>query len=85
LDDIGLTSAAGGVARLTVGASLLTAIEASTHVRCSASRLEGAATLRLENCDGAAMAADDAIVAAAAGAGIKVQAEPSAISISFPR
>jgi hypothetical protein len=85
LDDVGLTSATGSVARLTVGSSMLAAIEASTHVRCTATRVDGASTLRVENCDGAAVVADDAIVAAAAGAGIKVQAEPSAISISFPR
>ena len=85
LDSIGLTSASGRVARLSIGASLLAAIESSAHVRCTSTREGASSTLRIESCDGAPLAADDAIVNAAAGAGIKVQAEPSAISISFPR
>jgi hypothetical protein len=85
LEGIGLTSANGSVTRLAIGATLLAAIESSKHVRCSSIRSDGAATLRIDSCDGASLAADDALVSAAAGAGIKVQAEPSAITISFPR
>lgn len=85
LETIGLTPANGSVARLAIGATLLAAIEASTQVRCLSASTEGAATLRIESCDDAPLTANDTIVAAAAGAGIKVQAESSVISISFPR
>jgi signal transduction histidine kinase len=85
LELIGLTSAAGNVVRLSIGATLLAAIEASAHVRCTATRADASATLRIESCDRAPLAIEDVIVSAAAGAGIKIQAEPSAISISFPR
>lgn len=85
LDSMGVTPAPGSVARLAIGAALLGAIESSTHVKCTSTRGEGTSTLRIESCDGATLATDDAIVGVAAGAGIKVQAEPSAISISFPR
>jgi hypothetical protein len=85
LETIGLTSANGSVVRLSIGATLLAAIEASTHVRCTATRADASSTLRIESCDSTPLAADDVIVNIAAAAGIKMLAEPSAISISFPR
>jgi len=85
LEVVGLTPANGSVVRLSIGATLLAAIEASAHVRCTATRAEASSTLRIESGDSALLAADDVIVNIAAAAGIKMQAEPSAISISFPR
>jgi hypothetical protein len=60
---------------------MLAAIESSSKVVCSAP----ARRLRIAADDGVAIAPlEDRIVAAITAAGIEIQAEPSAISISFP-
>jgi hypothetical protein len=83
LEELGVTSAEGNGARLAVAACVLSAIDASMHVACAAA---ADMTLRIASCDGAPLTLPDAaIVDAVAGLGIRIQAEPSAISISFPR
>jgi hypothetical protein len=83
LEELGVTSAEGNGARLAIAACVLSAIDASAHVECSAS---ADTTLRIASCDGASPALPDAaIVDAVAESGIHIRAEPSAISISFPR
>lgn len=84
-DDLGVTTADPNAVRAAIGRCLLDATGASSRVRCEP--IGGAAqpTIRIESCDGATIPCDAAVVAAAADSGIRVQAEPSAISISFPR
>jgi hypothetical protein len=83
LEELGVTSAEGNSARLAVAACVLSAIDASMHVACGAA---SDMTLRIASCDGAPAALPDAaIVEAVAALGIRIQAEPSAISIHFPR
>jgi signal transduction histidine kinase len=83
-DALGPTSADGAATRLVIGASLLAALEASTRVVCRATDGDSPA-LRVESCDGASFTLQAEVVAAATDAGIGVEAEPSALSISFPR
>lgn len=82
LEAIGATSADGSAVRLAIGAAMLAAIESSADARCS----ERGRALRIDMHDGsrAQLLAGD-VVAAAREAGIEIQAERSAISISFPR
>lgn len=82
-DELGVTSAQGNAARLAIGASLLAGIESSAHVEC---RALPNATLRIGSCDGAALRPPSAaVIDAVADAGIRIEAESSAISIRFPR
>jgi hypothetical protein len=85
LDELGATSADPSAVRAIVGRCLLDATGASSQVRCEP--IAGAAwpTLRIESCDGTPIPYDDEVVGVAADSGIRVQAEASAISISFPR
>ncbi len=83
LADLGTTSADGNAVRLAVGGCLIAAVESSTHTRCCAEGKEGG--IRIESCDGAALATQRGLVDAVASAGIRIQAEPSAIIIHFPR
>jgi hypothetical protein len=83
-DHLGTTTAGGNAARLALGAALLAALDGTTHARCVPGGGESAPAVRVESCDGRAMAIDAAIVAAAAETGIRVQAEPSVIVIGFP-
>jgi len=85
VDALGVTSAPGNAARMTIAAGLLAAIDASTHVACRAVIDKQQLLLRIECRDGATVALDQDTLAAASESGIRVQAEPSAISISFPR
>jgi hypothetical protein len=89
LDDslgfLGPTSGPASVVRLAVAASLLSALDASAHVVCRAHNADGEPTLVIECRDGAAVSLVDAVANAATDAGIRMTAEPSAISISFPR
>jgi signal transduction histidine kinase len=86
-DDLGRTSASGNAARFAIGRCLLAAVDASQDVRCTPIPPEdgGDPVVRIESSDGAVLAVDDDVIAAAAGAGIRIQAESSVISISFPR
>ena len=85
IDDIGATSAIGNVARLTLAASLLAALEASSRVVCDANADGAAPLVRIECHDGATPALDADVIAVAAEQGIGLTSEASAISISFPR
>lgn len=81
-EGLGVTSADGNAARLAIGASFLTAIESSSHVEA---RPGANATLRIVSCDGVVLASPPRLVIdALADAGIRIAAEASAISISFP-
>lgn len=84
VDALGSTTADGAATRLLIGASLLAALDASTRVLCRATE-DRRPALRVESCDGATFALPAEVLAAAADAGIGVSAEPSAVSISFPR
>ncbi|HXD48715.1 MAG TPA: hypothetical protein VN600_08075 [Gemmatimonadaceae bacterium] len=84
VDALGLTTADGAATRLLIGASLLAALDASTRVLCRATD-DGGSAFRVESCDGARFALPAEVLAAASDAGIGVSAEPSALSISFPR
>jgi hypothetical protein len=82
-DELGVTSAEGNAARLAIGACLVSAIDSASHVVCGPG---DEATMRIARGDGAPLAPPDpAIVDAVADAGIRIQAEPSAILIRFPR
>lgn len=85
IDDIGATSAIGNAARLTLAASLLAALDASSRVVCTANADGAAPLVRIECHDGATLALDADVVAVAAEQGIGFTSESSAISISFPR
>jgi len=84
VDALGSTAADGAAARLLIGASLLAALDASTRVVCRATD-DSRPAFRVESCDGAQFALPAEVLAAASDAGIGVSAEPSAVSISFPR
>jgi signal transduction histidine kinase len=84
VDALGSTTADGAAARLLIGASMLAALDASTRVVCRATD-DGRSSLRFESCDGARFALPAEVLAAASDAGIGVSAEPSVVSISFPR
>lgn len=84
VDALGMTTADGAATRLLIGASLLAALDASTRVVCRATDDDRPA-FRVESCDGARFALPAEVLAAASDAGIGVSAEPSALSISFPR
>jgi len=90
-DDLGATSADPNAVRATIGRCLLSATDSSSRVRCEPIPNEAHPTIRIESCDGVAIACDEEVVAVAAESGIRVQAEgvgsvgSSAISISFPR
>ena len=85
IDDIGATSAIGNATRLTLAASLLAALEASSRVVCTVNAGGAAPVVRIECHDGATLALDADVIAVAAEQGIGLTAESSAISISFPR
>jgi signal transduction histidine kinase len=82
-DSLAETSANANAVRYVVGECLMSAIDSSMHVRCGPGA--NASTVRIESCDGSTFSLDDAVVSTGADAGIQIQAEPSAISISFPR
>ena len=84
-DDLGATSADANAVRAAIGRCLLAATDASSRVRCEPVADEAQPTIRIESCDGAAVSWDDETIAVAAELGIRIQAEQSAISISFPR
>lgn len=84
-DDLGVTSAAPSAVRTTIGRCLLAATDAAAHVRCEPIFGGNEPTIRIESCDGVALSCDDVVHTVAQQAGIRVQAEASAISISFPR
>lgn len=83
-EDLGFTSANGNAVRLAVGASMLAAIDASTHVRCAVANVDGRPALHIEGESGMTLAVDAHTVDAARDAGIRIQAALAAISISFP-
>ncbi len=85
LEDLGKTSAAGSAVRFAIGRCLLAAVDASHDARCSPDLASDGAVVRIESLDGATLSVDDDVVAAAASAGIRIQAVSSVISISFPR
>jgi signal transduction histidine kinase len=85
IDDVGATSAIGNAVRLTLAASLLAALEASSRVVCTGNADGAALMVRIECHDGATPGVDADVVAVAAEQGIGLTLESSAISISFPR
>ena len=84
-DELGVTSATGSAVRLAICECLLSAVEASTNVHCMSVADSRGPAIRIESEDGSAMAVEAGLVAAAGDAGITIQAEGSAVSISFPR
>lgn len=81
-DELGVTTGLGSAVRLAIGAAMLAACDAASDVQCSGV----GGTLRVESRSGDAIAPlDPDIVRAARDSGIEMRAEPSAISISFPR
>ncbi len=87
LNELGVTSARPDAVRLAIGGCLLAAIEQSTAVRCTAraTAAVSAPSMRIDGSDGDALVVDAELVAAAAGAGVQIVAEASALFISFPR
>jgi signal transduction histidine kinase len=85
LNALGVTSAAGSAVRLVICECMLAALEASTNVHCKAVADSETPVIRIESEDGSAMAVESGLVGAARDAGITVQADRSAVSISFPR
>jgi len=84
-DDMGVTTADGNAVRIALGGAIVDALDASTHVICRTDGASDAPVVRLESCDGSMLAVRDEIVDAAASAGIRLHAEASGISITFPR
>jgi hypothetical protein len=89
-DELGATSASANVVRTAIGSCLLVATDASSRVRCEPLAGDAQPAIRIESCDGAAIPWNEDVIAVAAEAGIRIQAERSgrdgsAISISFPR
>lgn len=91
LDLLGATPASGTMVRLAVGAALLAALDGAAHVRCIADGKGDARPLRIQRGNGdnghaaEAVAVDDTVLALIASEGIHIEAEPSAMVISFPR
>ena len=85
LSALGATSAPVSAVRLAICESLFAAVEANTNVHCTAIADPRTPVIRIESTDGNAMTVESEIVIAAAEAGIAIRAEPSAVSISFPR
>jgi signal transduction histidine kinase len=84
-DDLEVTSAPASAVRLVIGRCVLAAIDASDHVRCTPVLDASGPMVRVEGCTGSVLAIDAGVLEAAAGVDIRIQAESSAISISFPR
>lgn len=85
IDGLGVTSASSNATRLAIAAVLLAATEISTHVACRVVTGDREPVLRIECRDGAAVTLDRDVAPVMADIGIRMQAERSAISISFPR
>ncbi|MEO6878119.1 MAG: hypothetical protein ABI205_06525 [Gemmatimonadaceae bacterium] len=87
LHELGVTSAKANAVRLAIGGCLLAAIEQSMTVRCTAGSTAtvSESSIRIDGSDGDALVVDAELVAAAAGAGVQIVAEASALFISFPR
>jgi len=85
-EDLGFSSANGAAVRLAVAESMLAAIDASTHVRCTVVHFEGRSALQIAGDDGVTLQVDSNTVAVVRDAGIRIRAgaESTAISISFP-
>jgi signal transduction histidine kinase len=82
LETVGTTSADGSASRLAIGATLLAAVESSQSVVCRATDDR----LQITSADGTAVATvSDDVLTALKDVGIEIQAERSAISITFPR
>jgi signal transduction histidine kinase len=84
-DALGVTSATGSAVRLAICECMLAAVEASSNIHCTAVAESPMPTIRIESEDGSAVAVESGLVGAAGDAGITIQAERSAVSISFPR
>ena len=82
---LGVTSAAGSAVRLAICESMLAAVDASAEVHCTAFAERASATIRVEAGEGNTLVIDEGLVVAVKEAGIHIQVERSAISISFPR
>ena len=68
-----------------IGSCLLAATDVSTRVRCEAIAGHDEPVIRIENGDGVPSPPPSDLIAAVAGSGIRIEAEPSAVSISCPR
>jgi hypothetical protein len=80
LEELGTTQAPASAVRLAIAVSLLAAVDASESVTCRAAGHR----LVIECGDAAAPAVGDDVIGALKDAEIEIQAERSAISISFP-
>lgn len=85
VDELGTTSARGNAVRSVIGACLLSATDVSGRVRCEPIEGRTEPTIRIESCDGAILSCDDDVMAVATRSGVRIEAEPYAIFISFPR
>src|SRR5262249_26412687 len=83
-DALAATSARGSAVRLAIGTGLLAAVDSSTSVCCRPMLGLAGPGIRIESRDHAAIAVDPAVMDALTGdTGIRIDAEPKAISISF--
>lgn len=82
LEAIAQTSCDASAARLAIGAVLLAATESAANVVCHA---HGTALVVAREGEESLASPSDDVVAALRDAGVEIQAEPSAISITFPR
>lgn len=85
LNALGATSATGSAVRLAITECLLAAVETSTNLHCTAVVDAPEPTMRIESRDDVAIVLDSERIIAAGDAGIHIQAEHRAVSISFPR
>jgi hypothetical protein len=83
VDAIGAVAADAASVRLAIGAALAGMIGGGRLVTCRGE--EGRLRAVASAGDGAVEAPSDEVIAAAKDAGIEIQAEGSAISITFPR
>lgn len=81
LESLGRSPVEGSAARVAIAAALLGAIESASNVVCRAN----GGSVEIVSEGGVLAAPSDDVVAAVREVGIEFHAEPSAISIAFPR
>jgi hypothetical protein len=84
-DALAATSATGSAVRLAITECLLAALETSTNLHCTAVVEAPEPTIRIESGDNVAIVLDPERIIAAGDAGIHIQSEQCAMSITFPR
>jgi hypothetical protein len=78
------TSAGSEVSRLILAAVLLAAIETEASASCRVT-VDSRVVVRVKSQGGAMSRIDEAVAAAATGAGIELRHEPSEVILAFPR